>query len=110
MSIATRYEKINPMEEKLKRLYNCSRLREADTKYLNFQFERYKLRSFHIVATMGFTAFLLGTVPVIKSASPFKYWSAIIFGIGGLYKFLTLKNNSHFEQIVTPYFEKYRVK
>ena len=110
MSIATRYERVNPNEEKLKRLYNCSRLTEDDQKYLNFQFERYKLRSFHIVGVMGFSAFVMGAIPIVRQASKFKYWSAIVVGLGGIYKFLTLKNNTHFEQIVTPYFEKYRVK
>ena len=35
MSIATRYERVNPNEEKLKRLYNCPRMTENDQKYLN---------------------------------------------------------------------------
>ena len=30
MSIATKYDRVNPYEEKLKRLYNCARLNEAD--------------------------------------------------------------------------------
>ena len=97
MSIATRYERVNPNEEKLKRLYNCNRVTEEDQKYLNYQFERYKLRSFHIVGVMGVSAFALGSIPIIKQASSLKYWSAIIFGVSGIYKFMTLKNNTHFE-------------
>ena len=36
MSVAEKYERVNPYEEKLKRLYNCSRLIENDQKYLNY--------------------------------------------------------------------------
>ena len=67
MSIATKYERVNPNEEKLKRLYNCTRMIEADQKYLNYQFERYKLRSFHVIGVCGVTAFILGAIPIIKS-------------------------------------------
>ena len=110
MSVATKYERVNPNEEKLKRLYNCSRMLEEDQKYLNYQFERYKLRSFHSVGVVGFASFFLSTIPIIKRASSLKYWTAIIFSCFSLYKFLTMRNNIHFEQIITPYFEKYRVK
>ena len=110
MSVATKYERIDPHEEKLKRLYNCTRMTEDDLKYLNYQFERYKLRSFHIAGTVGVSAFILGAVPIIKSATPLKYWSAIIVGCTSMWKFLTMRNNIHYEQIVTPYFKKYRVK
>ena len=110
MSVATKYERVNPNEEKLKRLYNCTRMTEDDQKYLNYQFERYKLRSFHSVALVGLTSFVLSTVPIIKKATSFKYWSAIIFSCFSMYKFLTMRNNIHFEQIITPYFQKYRIK
>lgn len=30
------YEKIDPFGEKLKRLYNCSRLTQEDARYLNY--------------------------------------------------------------------------
>ena len=110
MSIATKYERVNPNEEKLKRLYNCNRMSEEDQKYLNYQFERYKLRSFHVVGAVGVVSFVLGSIPFIKSSSSYKYWSSILVGCFSLYKFLTMRNNIHFEQIATPYFEKYRVK
>ena len=110
MSVATKYERVNPNEEKLKRLYNCTRMIEQDQKYLNYQFERYKLRSFHSVGLVGISGLLLSSIPVIKKATSIKYWSAIIFSCISMYKFLTMRNNIHFEQIITPYFEKYRIK
>ena len=97
MSIFTAYERVNPQEEKLKRLYNCTRLTESDQKYLNYQFERYKLRSFHIMGSVGIAAFILGAIPIIKRATPFKYWTAILVSCLGFYKYLTLSNNIHFE-------------
>ena len=97
MSIFTAYERVNPQEEKLKRLYNCTRLTESDQKYLNYQFERYKLRSFHILGVVGVGAFILGTIPIIQKATSFKYWTAIMVGCMSCYKYLTLCNNTHYE-------------
>ena len=97
MSVATKYERVNPHEEKLKRLFNCTKMTEDDQKYLNYQFERYKLRNFHVVGVCGVAGFIMGSIPIIKSATSMKYWSAIVFSCGGIYKFLTLKNNVHFE-------------
>jgi hypothetical protein len=34
--MATKYDKVNPYEEKLKRLYNNNRLTEGDQKYMNY--------------------------------------------------------------------------
>ena len=108
--MATKYERVNPWEEKLKRLYNCNRMIQPDQKYLNYQFERYKLRNFHISAISFALAFGFGQVPVVKNATQFKYYSSIIVLAFSLYKSLTHANNRNFEQIVTPYFEKYKVK
>jgi len=58
--MATKYDKVNPWEEKLKRLYNCNRLTEADQKYMNYQFERYKLRAFHIGGIAFVSVFVFG--------------------------------------------------
>lgn len=34
--MATKYDRVNPWEEKLKRLYNCNRMVQEDQKYLNY--------------------------------------------------------------------------
>ena len=34
--MATKYDRVNPYEEKLKRLYNCNKLTESDQKYMNY--------------------------------------------------------------------------
>lgn len=108
--MATKYERVNPWEEKLKRLYNCSKLIEDDQKYINFQFERYKLRGFHIGTFAFATTFLVGQIPIVKNATPFKYYTTLIAIGVSLYKYLTYLNNRHYEQMLTPYFEKYKVK
>jgi hypothetical protein len=108
--MATKYDRVNPWEEKLKRLYNCNKMVHDDQKYLNYQFERYKLRSFHIVSLVGCSMFVYGNIPFVKQATPFKYWSSLLVGAFTLYKFLTHRNNQHYEQLFTPYFEKYKVK
>jgi hypothetical protein len=91
--MATKYDRVNPWEEKLKRLYNCPRMLPEDQKYLNYQFERYKLRSFHIVSLCGGGMFAIGNIPVIKAATPFKYWTSLIVVSYSVYKWLTMRNN-----------------
>ena len=108
--MATKYDKINPWTEKLKRLYNCSNINEPDLMYLNWQYERYKTRNFHIVSLSGFLLFATSAVVKRFSASPFKFYATAIFVSGSFYKFMVMRNNQHIEQIVNPYFEKYKVK
>ena len=55
--MASKYDRVNPWEEKLKRLYNCNKITPPDQKYLNYQFEKYKLRSFQISGLAFGTAF-----------------------------------------------------
>jgi hypothetical protein len=108
--MATKYDRVDPCVEKLKRLYNCPRLTRSDQEYLNFQFERYKQRAFHIGALCGFSMFMAGSLPFMKQTSSFKYWSAILTGTFIMYRHLTHLNRQHYEQISQPYFEKYKVK
>ena len=95
--MASKYDRVNPWECKLKRLYNCNKLTKDDQKYLNFQFERYKMRSFHIVSIIGFSMFAFGNIPIVKQATPFKYWSGLIIFGGGTYNTMTALNNQHYE-------------
>lgn len=95
--MATKYDRVNPWEEKLKRLYNCNRMSHDDQKYLNYQFERYKLRSFHIVSLVGGSMFVYGSIPIVKQSTQFKYWTSLILMAMGGYKWLTFKNNQHYE-------------
>jgi hypothetical protein len=108
--MATKYDRVNPWQEKLKRLYNCPRMVPDDVQYLNIQFERYKLRSFHIVCLTGIYSFIHGNLPIVKATSNLKYWSSLIVCTYSLYKWLLTRNNEHFEQIYAPFFEKYKVK
>jgi hypothetical protein len=95
--MASKYDRVNPWEEKLKRLYNCNRLVAEDQKYLNYQFERYKLRSFHIVSLCGGGMFAIGCIPIVKQATPFKYWTSVIVTAFAAYKWMTARNNQHYE-------------
>ena len=108
--MASKYDRVNPWEEKIKRLYNCNRMTQSDQKYLNYQFERYKLRNFHISGLAFGLTFLYAQVPVVKNATNFKYYSSIIVLAFSIYKSFTYMNNRNYEQIITPYFEKYKVK
>lgn len=108
--MATQYDRVDPCAEKLKRLYNCPRLTTNDQEYLNYQFERYKLRGFHIGSLCGFFLFMAGSLPFMKQVRPFKYWSALLFGAFFMYRHLTHLNKQHYEQISQPYFEKYKIK
>jgi hypothetical protein len=108
--MASKYDRVNVQEEKLKRLYNCNRITPSDQKYLNYQYERYKLRNFHISALAFGTAFLFAQIPIVKTATNFKYYSSVIVLGIAIYKSLTMANNRNYEQITMPYFEKYKVK
>lgn len=108
--MASKYDRVNPWEEKLKRLYNCNRMTQPDQKYLNYQFERYKLRNFHISALAFGITFMYAQVPVVKNATAFKFYSSTIVLAFSIYKSMTYMNNKNYEQIITPYFEKYKVK
>lgn len=108
--MATKYDRVKPWDEKLKRLYNCSRVSEPDLMYVNHQYENYKLRAFYIVSVAGGGMFVFGTIPVVKQATPFKYWTSMILGSYSVWCWLSHLNKQHYEQCVVPYFEKYKVK
>ena len=108
--MASKYDRVNPWEEKLKRLYNCNKITQPDQKYLNYQFEKYKLRSFQITGLAFGTSFAYGNIPVVKNATNFKYYSSIIVLGYAIFQSFTYMNNRHYEQIIIPYFEKYKVK
>lgn len=108
--MASKYETVDPQAEKLKRLYNCSSIQEDDLKYLNYQFERYKTRNFHVVSITGFLFFGVSALVRRVNTSPFKYYVTCLGVSYGFYQFMVMKNNQHIEQIVNPYFEKYKVK
>ena len=108
--MASKYDKINPWEEKLKRLYNCSSITESDLMYLNYQFERYKTRSFHIMSLTGFLLFSVSALVRRLKTSPTKYYVSCIAVSGFFWQFMTMQNNQHLEQIQVPFFEKYKVK
>jgi len=77
--MASKYDKVEPQVEKLKRLYNCSNMQEEDLKYLNYQFERYKTRSLHIVSCAGFLLFGASAFAKKFNPSPMKYYAFISF-------------------------------
>ena len=95
--MASKYDRVDPWEEKLKRLYNCNRITDDDQKYLNYQFERYKLRGFQTVLLAFGSTFLYSMIPVVKNATPFKYYSSCIVLIFGIYKSLVNMNNRTYE-------------
>ena len=91
--MATKYEKVNPWTEKLKRLYNSSSITEDDLMYLNYQYERYKQRHFHIVSMTGFMLFAISAVVRKFSTSPMKYYGTCLFISGAFWKLMVMKNN-----------------
>lgn len=97
--MASKYDKINPWTEKLKRLYNCPSISEPDLMYLNYQYERYKTRNFHIVSLTGFLLFSVSAVARKLSPSPLKYYATCIGVSGAFWQFMVMKNNQHIEQI-----------
>jgi hypothetical protein len=91
--MATKYDRVVPQEEKLKRLYNCPRLAEIDQRYLNFSFDRHKTRQFHIVSICCFGGFAASAITVVKQATALKYWSFILIFSYSSWKYMTMLNN-----------------
>ena len=81
--MATKYDRVNPWEEKLKRLMNCSRLTDQDQKYFNYQYEKYALRSMQIKGAAFTSAVLFMLFPFVSNSSKFKYYtSGMAVGLG----------------------------
>lgn len=91
--MASKYDRIDPWVEKLKRLYNCSSIQEKDIEYLNYQYERYKTRNFHIVSLTGFLVFSQSALAKKMSPSPFKYYASILFVSYSFWEFMVMQNN-----------------
>lgn len=49
------------------------------------------------MSLVGVGVFVFGALPIVKVATPFKYWSSIIIGAYTTYKYLTHLNNQHYE-------------
>ena len=86
--MTSNYDKVDPWNEKCKRLYNCSSLREDDCMYINYQFERYKTRNFNIVALAGFMLFGVSAIARKFSPSPVKYYTTCLFVSGSFWSFM----------------------
>jgi len=65
---------------------------------------------YHITALAFAIPFIYAQIPVVKNTTAFKYYSSVIALAFTIYKSITYMNNRNYEQIVTPYFEKYKVK
>ena len=91
--MASKYDKINPWTEKLKRLYNCSNITEGDLMYLNYQYERYKTRNFHIVSLSGFMLFGVSAIAKKMTVSPAKYYATCLVVSGAFWQFMVMQNN-----------------
>jgi hypothetical protein len=103
-------DKIKTWECKIRRLYASEQLSEDDLKYLNIQYDLYKLRktNSYIWAFSGFG--LIYIFPMIDSI----HWSKriLISLLAGAYVYskVRTKNRQHYENIIMPYFEKYFIK
>lgn len=103
-------ENIKVWENKVKRLYASDLLNNDDLKYLNYQFELYRLRKSYIVMISCFLWGFTYNFAYIKKLEMLKK-SIIATSITALgYVYLRKKNRYHYERIIFPYFEKYYVK
>lgn len=101
---------IKVWENKIKRLYACENLTEDDLKYINVQFDFYTLRKTYTYPI----AFAVGGVAynfyIIKDLHKYKRsFITLAFGYFA-YTSIRVKNRSHYESIINPYFEKYNIK
>jgi hypothetical protein len=103
-------EKIKAWESKIRRLYACEHLSDDDLKYLNIQYDLYKLRKTNTylwgIAGFGipyFFPFMDGIFWAKRVVFAFLV-SVIVFGK------MRTRNRYHYETIIMPYFEKYYIK
>jgi len=103
-------EKIKAWESKIRRLYACENMDEDDLKFLNIQYDLYKLRKTNCYI-WGFSACGLSYIlPVINEL----FWlkrGFISMAIGAFtYSYIRRRNRNHYETLIIPYFEKYHIK
>ncbi len=101
---------IKVWENKIKRLYACEELTELDLKYLNVQFDYYKLRKTYIVLWSLAAGFVSYNFFYVKNLHLFKKVILSCAVTVLTHQWLRSKNRTHYETIVTPYFEKYYIK
>jgi hypothetical protein len=103
-------EKIKAWESKIRRLYANENLSEDDLKYLNIQYDLYKLRKTNSYlwgfAGLGITYFFpyMDGIFWVKRLLFASLVSVIV------YTKVRTKNRAHYETIIMPYFEKYYIK
>lgn len=103
-------ENIKVWENKVKRLYASDLLNNEDLKYLNYQFELYRLRKSYIVMISCVFWGIAYNIAYIRRLDMTKK-TIIATSITALvYTYLRKKNRYHYERIIFPYFEKYYVK
>ena len=103
-------EKIKAWESKIRRLYANENLTEDDLKYLNIQYDLYKLRKTNSylwgIAGFGISYFF----PFMDGI----FWAKrMIFSLlvsVYVYNKVRTKNRYQYETIIMPYFEKYYIK
>ena len=103
-------ERIKAWESKIRRLYACESIKEEDLKFLNVQYDFYKMRK-SVNYLWGFSA---GGVTYFLPLINELFWvkrglfsaAAALF----TYNMIKKKNRNHYETIIMPYFEKYYIK
>ena len=103
-------DKVKTWENKIKRLYSCNDLTEPDIKYLNIQFDLYKLRKTYNTMVAVFCSGIFYNLYYIRDLQYMQ--KGIIAGCVGymIYTHLKSRNRTHYEKLITPYFEKYYIK
>ncbi len=103
-------EKIRAWESKVRRLYACENMHEDDLKFLNIQYDLYKLRKTNCYIWAFSAAGISYILPIINEM----FWLKRILISGAIagmsYNSLRKMNRNHYETIIMPYFEKYLIK
>jgi hypothetical protein len=103
-------EKIKAWESKIRRLYACESITEDDIKFLNVQYDYYKLRK-SLTYLWGFSAAgITYFLPIINELFWAKRWFFTAVAALVTYQTIKKRNRIHYETIIMPYFEKYYIK
>ena len=103
-------QRVKAWESKIRRLYACELLSEDDLKFLNLQYDLYKVRKSNSYIWGISIALVFYRFPLFYD---FHWVKRLIISLTAgsiLNSKLRSDNRKHFETLIFPYFEKYYIK
>jgi hypothetical protein len=103
-------ENIKVYESKVKRLFASDLLSENDLKYLNLQFNLYTMRKTYINLFTCISAVVVYNFFIIRELHRYKKFVITSCVAYSIYRIFRNRNRLHYDIIIGPYLEKYRIR